>query len=375
MNLETFVNEDLWKAIRHNIETRNFTGAIQDSMYYLSEIIRQKSNLDGDGVNLISEAFNVNKPLIKISKMQTETEKNQQRGFDSLCRGMYMFIRNPRSHEKFNDSEADCRSVIVFIDYIARQIDGAKSQVSIEDIMDKILDKHFVDSYDYANLIIDEMPKKQIYDLFVVLVRARDQWHGGIRHILQAILHRLNGEQANDFHKHLSDVISQEDASGILRMVRNVDAGIINNITKASKLRMENIIIKSIKMGESTGYDSKSCNQDGVLATWCGHLFGNFLMKNQLVDAIILSIESKNTNRHKYVINYILPHIYKLEAECIEKIAKSALLMMQNGYEDFYFYFKKNLSIKKHSGDLLTTLAIAAFKKVYPSDPGEDIPF
>lgn len=57
MNIETKIDRRIWDAIRNNIENRNFTGAIQDSIYFMSELIRERSGKEGDGASLIGAAF------------------------------------------------------------------------------------------------------------------------------------------------------------------------------------------------------------------------------------------------------------------------------------------------------------------------------
>jgi uncharacterized protein (TIGR02391 family) len=80
MNLETRIDQRLWDAMRSSYENRNFTGAIQDSMYFLTNLIREKTGLEGDGVPLVGLAFGGRNPLLKINKMQTESEKMSNKG-------------------------------------------------------------------------------------------------------------------------------------------------------------------------------------------------------------------------------------------------------------------------------------------------------
>jgi hypothetical protein len=42
MNLETKIDQRLWEAIEASLEKRSYTGAILDSLHFLSDLIRQK---------------------------------------------------------------------------------------------------------------------------------------------------------------------------------------------------------------------------------------------------------------------------------------------------------------------------------------------
>ena len=70
MNLETEIDPELWKTIQTQYEKQNFTDAIKDAIYYLSNLIRERTGLENDGVSLIGQAFGGNSPKLKVNQMQ-----------------------------------------------------------------------------------------------------------------------------------------------------------------------------------------------------------------------------------------------------------------------------------------------------------------
>src|ERR1017187_9139148 len=112
MNLQTSISARLWAAVQTTYEAGNYTGAILDSIYFLSDLIRNKSGLDSDGNALVGAAFGGANPIIKVNPLQTDTDRDEQRGIEQLLRGVYTAIRNPRSHDKRSDS-AEQADVIV----------------------------------------------------------------------------------------------------------------------------------------------------------------------------------------------------------------------------------------------------------------------
>src|SRR5882724_5641243 len=107
MNLQGKLTERLWNEIKTNYESRDFSGAILDSIHFLSEVIRQKTGLESDGVSLAGQAFGGKTPKLKVNKLQTESELNVQAGIEQLLRGIYQGFRNPRSHGKISDTQDD----------------------------------------------------------------------------------------------------------------------------------------------------------------------------------------------------------------------------------------------------------------------------
>ena len=87
MNLETRLDPRLWEAVRTSLEVRKFTAAILDGIHLLSDVIRERSKLEGDGVALIGAAFGSMAPKLKVNRLITESEQNVQKGVEALLRG------------------------------------------------------------------------------------------------------------------------------------------------------------------------------------------------------------------------------------------------------------------------------------------------
>lgn len=69
MNLETRLEPRLWEAIRSTYEAGNYSATILDAFYFISELIRDRSGLGGDGVGLIGKAFSGRDPILKINSL------------------------------------------------------------------------------------------------------------------------------------------------------------------------------------------------------------------------------------------------------------------------------------------------------------------
>src|ERR1700759_2453879 len=111
MNLQTHIKNNLWLAIQSTYEAGNYSHAVNDAMHYLSNVLRERTGVDGDGAALVGQALGGDSPRLRINKLQTETEKNEQKGIKSILRGMYQAIRNPRSHEQIEDKQEVADSI------------------------------------------------------------------------------------------------------------------------------------------------------------------------------------------------------------------------------------------------------------------------
>ncbi len=150
MNLQTKIDERLWQMLQNSYENRNYTGAILDSIYFLSDLIREKTGLTSDGVSLIGQALGGKSPKLKVNKLQSESEKNIQVGIAQILRGIYQAIRNPRSHEKWNDSKDNADAIILFINHLVNIIDESKPPFTKNEFIDRVFDPNFVIKEKYA---------------------------------------------------------------------------------------------------------------------------------------------------------------------------------------------------------------------------------
>ena len=144
MNLATEVNADLWAAVRRSYESQAWSNAILDAVHHFSDVIRAKSGLQSDGTALAGQALGGKEPKIRLNRLATESERNVQAGVEQIARGLYQAIRNPRSHERFEDSQRECDAIIVFVDYLLGVIGHARAAFSIDNILERVTDDNFV---------------------------------------------------------------------------------------------------------------------------------------------------------------------------------------------------------------------------------------
>jgi len=176
MDISKQLQEELWESIEKSYLAEDYTTAILNSIIYLQDIIREKSNLELDGVDLINQAFNEKNPKISVSKMETKSDKNIQKGLRELLSGIYTHIRNPRSHDKYRDSKEDAIAIILFVNYLLNIIDKSKTSFSIEKFIHQVYDDYFYPTEEYGQLLVNDIPKKQVEDVFYRLYESIDNY-------------------------------------------------------------------------------------------------------------------------------------------------------------------------------------------------------
>lgn len=336
MNLETKIPTELWIATRTNYEKRNFTGAILDAFHFLSDLIRKKSGVEGDGAALIGSALGGATPKIKLNRLQSDSEWSIQKGMEQTLRGIYQAIRNPRSHEKISDTDEDAQIIIIFLGYIVRQLDLAKSQYSREDFLKRVLDPDFVPQERYSELLASEIPAAQRLETFLDIFRAKSEGKTeNLRYFFCALLPKLSNDELIQVYAVISDELKTVDDEATIRItLGSLGTTCWKHLDEAARLRIEHRLIRSIKEGR---YNKKQTRiRDGALGTWAIRILPLMLLKQEALREIYDCLSSDSTEREDYIFEYLFSKIDALSETIPANYERLITKKIKNGDERFY---------------------------------------
>jgi uncharacterized protein (TIGR02391 family) len=309
MSFQSQLDARLWAAVQKSYEDGDHSGSILDSFYFLSELIRNKSGCESDGAALIGAAFGGQNPVVKINAFRTESELSEQRGVEQLLRGLYLALRNPRSHEKRIDSAETAEAVITFISFLIGMIDKSKSPFDTEQIIQKVFDKHFVPSPQYAEAIATKVPVGKRYDLLCQVFQRRTD--GKIEHIalfVRALSATLGDESKSSFWEMVSGALEEAASDAEVRTAVFITGSEWDKLSEIARLRTEHRLIASISEGEYNS-QTKSCPK-GSLGTWASGITSHFGSKEALKEALIARVSSGGQAGVDYVLRYFQAELF-----------------------------------------------------------------
>lgn len=105
-----------------------FFHAVFEAAKIYNRLVREKSQMEFDGKDLMFKAWDSKTGTLKVNKCETETEMNVQNGLGHLSAGLMSAIRNPTSHEPAHlwpINKEDCLDILAFISFLLRQLDKA----------------------------------------------------------------------------------------------------------------------------------------------------------------------------------------------------------------------------------------------------------
>ncbi|UUV16972.1 TIGR02391 family protein [Fusobacteria bacterium ZRK30] len=269
MDINFEISKELYSVIEKNYKNENYSGAILDAMHLLTETIRDKTGLEGDGSALIGNAFGGNNPKIQINKLQTDSEKSIQKGIQEIMRGFYSAIRNPRSHDKLKDTKKETDVIILFIDYLLETIDKSKLSFEESTFLKRIFDKHFVKSKEYSDLLVAEIPKRQRADIGITVLLDRNKGNlESLSYFIASLFDKLESNEIDRIYKVISKELMHASSFHDIQPFLYLCPGKFwNKVNKAVKIRIENILLEDLKTA-NYDKDNDMCEISGSLGTW-----------------------------------------------------------------------------------------------------------
>ena len=134
-----------------------FEAAAREAFVVVETMLREKSNLDLHGFDLATKALKfecdkktgevINKPLIAINALNTESEKNEQEGIRYMLMGFFQGPRNLFLHNHIDAGGSNVFSVLIEASFFLSLLDGhsmtkhgywVRSEISLKEIYDNM---------------------------------------------------------------------------------------------------------------------------------------------------------------------------------------------------------------------------------------------
>jgi len=284
-------NTGLIAAVGNRLESGSYTDAILAGTKYLTDLLREKGQQEGDGAQLVGQVLGGAAPKIPVNKLQTVSEKDEQKGLEQLLRGYYIGIRNPRTHEATEDTEEFCIRIMVLIDTILQFLNREVDEFDIEAFVDKIYDPLFVASDEYAQALVSQVPNDKLVPVFMRAFERRNEGEiSQIKYAFSAVYKILPEDYLSGLIECIGNALGEtKDDSEIVNLFQLLKPSAWQLLQSDVKMRAENRVIVSCSEGR---YNQHSGIEKGVIGTW-GIIFGRyFSRKNDLCDAILSRLVS-----------------------------------------------------------------------------------
>lgn len=119
------MHPEVLKYCRTELMQDNYLHAVFEATKGLAQRLREMSGVHADGATLVDRVFSIERPLLAMSTLVTETEKSEHKGFAALLKGCFAAVRNPLAHEPkiLWEGEDDAADYLSLISLLHRKLD------------------------------------------------------------------------------------------------------------------------------------------------------------------------------------------------------------------------------------------------------------
>ena len=119
------LHSEVLKYCQAEMMVENYFHAVFEATKGLAQRIRNMSGVGYDGARLVDTVFSIDKPLMAMNTLRTETERSEHKGFALLLKGCFGAVRNPLAHEPriLWEGEDDAADYLSLISLLHRKLD------------------------------------------------------------------------------------------------------------------------------------------------------------------------------------------------------------------------------------------------------------
>jgi uncharacterized protein (TIGR02391 family) len=120
------IDEELRIASRRLFMDEHYARAVEEAFKCLNNAVKKKSGKLADGADLMRTVFTPKNPILKLNKLRTKSQQDEQLGYMDIFAGCMTGIRNPRAHEHhLRDSREEALRLLSWADHLMRMAKGS----------------------------------------------------------------------------------------------------------------------------------------------------------------------------------------------------------------------------------------------------------
>lgn len=116
---ELVLDPDLRGATRALYRDGHYTRSVEEGCKALIDLVKRRSGLAADGTPLMEAAFSEKNPRLRINRLRSQADRDEQVGYQRMFAGAILAVRNPRAHDGKRSDDADSAlSLLVLVQHL-----------------------------------------------------------------------------------------------------------------------------------------------------------------------------------------------------------------------------------------------------------------
>lgn len=118
---------DLRGATKRLFRNKHYAEAVRQGCMHVNNLVKKRSGLASkDGPDLMHHAFRADAAVLKLNRLLTQSERDEQEGYRYILAGMMTGVRNPRAHEPVEDDAEAALEMLTMANHLVRVVNRSK---------------------------------------------------------------------------------------------------------------------------------------------------------------------------------------------------------------------------------------------------------
>lgn len=118
------IHTSLPNIVLELFDNGHYSQSTFEAYKFLDKEISRISKVRESGFKLMMQVFSESNPKIKLTALSSDSEIDEQKGYQFIFAGSMMAIRNPRGHEyKIKDTMDDCLDHLSLVSLLIRRLE------------------------------------------------------------------------------------------------------------------------------------------------------------------------------------------------------------------------------------------------------------
>lgn len=119
---EVVTDPELRAATEKLFRDRHYARAVEEGFKCLNNYVKGRIKSDVDGAALMRFAFSAKKPHLKLNKLSSQSQRDEQTGYMDIFAGSMTGVRNPRVHEhRMKDDSREALELLNLANHLFRK--------------------------------------------------------------------------------------------------------------------------------------------------------------------------------------------------------------------------------------------------------------
>ncbi len=343
MDIKYELIEELYELVKVNYEKENYEQVAGDVLKHLSDALKERFEIDQDGLLLIDEILNTVYYLDQLNNVYSDLFRTSIKGVLFYFMGFYLSYEQSKLNKNTYYKD-DIDILLINANYLLCKADNKKRRFDLDEHVKGLKHPSFEwDSECYYQLV-DLTPRDQYQKVVLKIIEILDDTYFLIYlEFFQQLINALNEEELKDVYELMGEKILNSTYRDLDIYLDVLPGKYFEGLNEEVKVYLENLLFDDFVKGR---YDLPNDRRSeyGYVVPFLYYEYFNYFDKKKWTDELIRKLKSNNNLERDYAIKFMFDIIEHINKDDIEPSLYDYLYEALRGRDEYFtHYFKESV--------------------------------